>query len=137
MEITGKIIAALPEVSGVSRSGNAWKKKEYVLETQETYPRKVHFTCFGDNADKIVLSVGQTATVSFDIESREYNGRWFTSIRGWKSEPATADAPGAMPAPGQAFPDPVPPVGYGAPAAGGYQAAPAMPAPSQTDDLPF
>ena len=78
MEITGKIIAALPEVSGVSRSGNAWKKKEYVLETQETYPRKVHFTCFGDNADKIVLSVGQTATVSFDIESREYNGRWYT-----------------------------------------------------------
>ena len=95
MEITGKIIAALPEVSGVSRSGNAWKKKEYVLETQETYPRKVHFTCFGDNADKIVLSVGQTATVSFDIESREYNGRWFTSIRGWKVDPADGEAPAA------------------------------------------
>lgn len=87
MEIKGKIIQALPEVSGVSRSGNPWKKKEYILETIDgAFPRKVHFTCFGDNADKIVLAVGQTATVSFDIESREFNGRWYTDIRAWKAE---------------------------------------------------
>ena len=42
MEVTGKIILALPEMSGTSRAGNAWKKREYVLETQETYPRKIH-----------------------------------------------------------------------------------------------
>ncbi len=125
MEITGKIIAALPEVSGVSRSGNAWKKKEYVLETQETYPRKVHFTCFGDNADKIVLSVGQTATVSFDIESREYNGRWYTDIRAWKAE--IAQAPAAQPA---------------APAASPFDAGVAVPPPpivnnSAEEEFPF
>ena len=90
MEITGKIIVALPEQSGVSKAGNSWKKKEYVLETQETYPKKVHFDLFGDKADKYPLTVGQTIRLSFDIESREYNGRWFTSIRGWQAEPVDA-----------------------------------------------
>lgn len=139
MEVIGKVILALPEMSGVSKSGNNWHKREYVLETLESFPRKIHFDFFGDKADQYPLTPGQTIRLSFDIESREYNGRWFTSIRGWKSEPATMDAPAGMPAPGQAFPDPVPPVGYGAPAApaaGGYQ-APAMPAPSPSDDLPF
>lgn len=85
MEIKGKIIVALPEVSGVAKSsGNPWKKREYVLETQETYPKKVHFDLFGERADQYPLSVGDDITLSFDIESREYNGRWFTSIRGWK-----------------------------------------------------
>ena len=90
MEVTGKIILALPEMSGTSRAGNAWKKREYVLETQETYPRKIHFDFFGERADQFPLNVGDIIKLSFDIESREYNGRWFTSIRGWKSEPAAA-----------------------------------------------
>ena len=93
MEITGKIILALPEQSGVSKAGNSWKKKEYVLETLDTYPRKVHFDFFGERADQFPLSVGQTVKLSFDIESREYNGRWFTSIRGWKAEPADQQMP--------------------------------------------
>jgi hypothetical protein len=93
MEITGKIILALPEQSGVSKAGNSWKKKEYVLETLDTYPRKVHFDFFGEKADQFPLSVGQTVKLSFDIESREYNGRWFTSIRGWKAEPADQQMP--------------------------------------------
>ena len=88
MEIKGKIIVALPEQSGVSKTGNAWKKREYVLETMETYPRKVHFDFFGERADQYPLSVGDVITLSFDIESREYNGRWYTSIRGWKAETA-------------------------------------------------
>ncbi len=99
MEIKGKIIFALPEVSGVSKSGNNWKKREYVLETIETYPKKVHFDFFGERADQYPLNVGDTITLSFDIESREYNGRWYTGIRGWKAEkdgaPAAATAAGA------------------------------------------
>lgn len=86
MEIKGKIIVALPEQSGVSKSGNNWKKREYVLETQETYPKKVHFDFFGERADQYPLNVGDDVTLSFDIESREFNGRWYTSIRGWKVE---------------------------------------------------
>ena len=86
MEITGKIILAFPEVSGTSQAGKAWKKREYVLETLDNYPQKIFFDFFGERADQYPLSVGQVIRLSFDISSREYNGRWFTSIRGWRAE---------------------------------------------------
>lgn len=128
MEIIGKIIQALPEQTGVSKAGNPWKKKEYVLETQDSYPKKVHFDLFGDKADKYPLSVGQTIRLSFDIESREYNGRWFTSIRGWQAEPV---AEGAQ-APVQ------PQSTYQAPNAGApVPPPPPIPASDPTEDLPF
>lgn len=95
MEVTGKIILKLPLQSGVSKSGNNWSKQEYVLETQENFPKKVHFDFFGDRANQYDLQEGQMVKLSFDIESREYNGRWYTSIRGWKAEPADVPTPGA------------------------------------------
>ncbi len=96
MEITGKIIVAMPEVSGVSSRGNSWKKREYVLEnTEGQFPRKVAFTCFGENADRIQLEVGQDVKIYFDIESREFNGRWYTDIRAWRAEPLAAPVAGA------------------------------------------
>ena len=115
MEIKGTIIAALPEVSAISsRSGAPWKKREYVLEnTEGNFPRKVAFTCFGENADKIQLQVGQQVTMYFDVESREYNGRWYTDIRCWRCDveqpAATAAAPAAQAtAPGAVPPPPLP-----------------------------
>ena len=87
MEVTGKIIVALPEVSGTAKaSGKQWKKRSYVLETLDNYPTKIAFEFFGERADQYPLNVGDTITLSFDIESREYNGRWYTGIRGWKAE---------------------------------------------------
>ncbi len=121
MEVTGKIILALPEMTGVSKAGNPWKKREYVLETFESYPRKIHFDFFGEKADQFQLQVGQNIKLSFDIESREYNGRWFTSIRGWKVDPADGEAPAAPYA--AAAPGAVPP--------------PPIPAASTEEDLPF
>lgn len=109
MEVIGKIIVALPEVSGNSKAGNPWKKREYVLETQESYPKKIFFDFFGERADQYPLQVGDTIKLSFDIESREYQGRWYTSIRGWKSEPLAAEAP-AAPAPTAPGAVPPPPV---------------------------
>ncbi len=125
MEITGKIILALPEITGTSKAGNAWKKREYVLETQDAYPRKVFFDFFGDKAEQYPLSVGDTIRLSFDIESHEYNGRWFTSIRGWKSEKVEVGATQATPiAPApSAEGDTVPPSAIGEA--------------DETDDLPF
>lgn len=112
MEIKGKIIAVLPEVSGTSSKGNSWKKRDYVLEnTEGQFPRRVAFTCFGENADKIQLSVGQEVNMYFDIDSREWNGRWYTDIRCWRCDildgaaaaapaaAAPAAAPGAVPPP--------------------------------------
>jgi len=128
MEITGKIIMALPEVSGVAKAtGNPWKKREYVLETQETYPKRVHFDFFGDRADQYPLAVGDVIRLSFDIESREYNGRWYTSIRGWKAEKADTATPGT-PAATEPF---------AVPGASSFPAAPAAPVAGSADDLPF
>ena len=103
------------------------KKREYVLETQEQYPKKVHFDFFGERADQYPLAVGDTIKLSFDIESREYNGRWFTSIRGWKADKVdvttAADTMGNIPTP--------PPV------VDGTMTPPAISATDESDDLPF
>lgn len=140
MEVTGKIIVALPEVGGTSQKGNPWKKREYVLETQETYPRKVFFNFFGDRVDQYPLQVGQLVKISFDIDSREYNGRWYVEVRAWKAEDATAMAatpqPAAYGAPAAYGPAQNMPQGYAAPSAAPVPPMPDL-TPSATDDLPF
>lgn len=123
MEIKGKIIVALPELKGVSKSGKEWKKREYVLETQETYPKKVFFNFFGERADQYPMNVGDVVTLSFDINSREFNGRWYTDISGWKVE---REGQGAAPQPA-ASGIPAPP----APAADFTQMG------SPDEDIPF
>lgn len=136
MEITGKIIVALPEQSGTSARGNAWKKREYVLETQETYPKKVFFNFFGDRVDQFPLQVGQMVKISFDIDSREFNGRWYVDCRAWKAEPADAAPAVAQPAAQSYGPAPQMPTGYATP--GAPVPPPAVDlAPSPNDDLPF
>lgn len=109
MEITGKIIAVLPERGGISKTGNEWKMQEYVIETHEQYPRKVCFYVFG--SDKIAqfnIQAGEEMTVSFDINAREYNGRWFNDIRAWRVE--RGSAPANTPAEAAAFDAPKAPV---------------------------
>ena len=101
MEVVGKIIQVLPLQEGVGRNGNPWKVQPYVLETLDQYPRKVHFEVFGeDRIKQNPCDVDQLVTVSFDIESREFNGRWYTSIRAWKIQQGdvTQAAPGVAPA---------------------------------------
>lgn len=95
MEVTGKVIAVLPEQGGVSKTGNEWKKQEYVLETQEQYPKKVCFQLFGaDRIAQAAIQAGEILTVFFDIDSREYQGRWFTNINAWKVEREVMSIPG-------------------------------------------
>lgn len=130
MEVVGKIILKLPLQSGVSQAGNNWKKQEYVLETEDSYPKKVHFDFFGDKADQFPLNVGDRVRLSFDIESREYNGRWYTSIRGWKAEAAAAAAAAEGPQQGPA-------VAAAAPVGAPVPPPPAFNTPEASDDLPF
>ena len=95
MELQGKIIAKLPLVSGQGKNGE-WKLQEYVLETTDQYPKKVCFGLFGDRIDKNPVEIDDFVTVSFDIESREWNGKWFTSVRAWKIEKVSTE-PAASP----------------------------------------
>ncbi|UBM60846.1 DUF3127 domain-containing protein [Marinilongibacter aquaticus] len=83
MEISGNIIQVLPLQTGEGRNG-AWKKQDFVIETEGQYPKKVCVSMWGDKIDASLIQVGQSVTASIDIESREYNGRWYTDVRAWK-----------------------------------------------------
>lgn len=126
MNISGKVVQVLPIQTGTSKAGNPWQKQEFVLEQGGQYPRKVCISLFGDNVAKIP-QVGQDVMVSVDIDSREFNGRWYTEIKAWNVVQAGAQQ--AAPAPQQVAT---------APAAAPAQPQPA-PAPQAgvADDLPF
>ena len=83
MNIKGKIIQVMDEQSGESAKG-PWRKQEYVLETEGQYPKKVCFIVWNDKIDEWSMREGDFADVSFDLESREYNARWYTDVKAWK-----------------------------------------------------
>ena len=134
MELQGKVIAALPERSGVSARGE-WKSQEFVIEYQEgQYPRHLVFTVFGaDRLQRFNIQIGQTVLVAFDIDAHEWNGRWFTDVRAFDVRLVDPNAaPVAQAAPIQANVAPA------------VEANPAAPFPPQqesagdsADDLPF
>lgn len=143
MEITGKIIAALEPRGGVSqRTGNAWKMQDFVIETVEQYPKRCVFNIFGeDNLNRFAIQVGQMYTVSFDINAREYNGRWYNDVRAWNVVLANTEAQAPIPSDMPPFAEPAP-MASAAPAAPTTSAAPAastdpFAAGEAKDDLPF
>ena len=99
MELQGKVIAAMPERSGVSARGE-WKSQSFVIETHDAYPRKMVFDVFGaDRLARFNIQVGQEVMVSFDIDAHEYNGRWFNNVRAFDVrlvDPATIGMAGAQ-----------------------------------------
>lgn len=142
MELQGKVVAALPERSGVSARGE-WKAQDFVIETHESYPKHLVFTVFGaDRLERFRIEVGQEVLVSFEIDAHEYQGRWYNSVRAFdvrQVDPAQFGvAPAAM------APSNVP---FGAPAQPANPTMPQQPAqPAQTtaieetssdEDLPF
>lgn len=92
MELTGKILQVIPEKSGTSARG-PWRKQEYVIEIPGDYPKSVCFMVWGDRIDQFGIQEGQELTVSIDLESREYNGRWYTDVKAWRVVPANQGAP--------------------------------------------
>ncbi len=144
MEIVGKIVQVLPAQEGVSKNtGNPWKIQAYILETQEQYPRRVCFEIFGE--DKIKnnpCNVDDLVTVSFDIESREFNGRWYTSIRAWRvqqGDTTAATQPAPVAAGTQAAPQTAPAAPQDAPQpmAGNLQTFDSVAGADEGTDLPF
>jgi transketolase len=109
MEITGEIIAILPLVEGQGKNGQ-WFKQEYILEVPGQYPKKVCFSLWGNKIDEYNLKVRQNVTAHVDVESREYNSRWYTEVKAWKVDKNSTDTRAAsQPASaGQRALDPVP-----------------------------
>ena len=139
MEITGKIIAVLEPRKGTSnRTGNEWICGQYVLETMDQYPRKLFFEVFGaDRMQQFNIQLGEIMTVSFDIDAREYQGRWYNGVRAFRVDRnvQTAAATAAPWAP-DATPFGGAPVPTQAPAAPAGETTPFAPA-ADGEDLPF
>ena len=85
MELEGIIIQINPLQSGEGRNGT-WKKQEFIVETKSQYPKKVCVTVWGDKIDQFGLKQNEDVTLSIELESREYNNRWYTDVRAWKVE---------------------------------------------------
>ncbi|MCQ2094083.1 MAG: DUF3127 domain-containing protein [Bacteroidaceae bacterium] len=126
MELAGKVIAVLEPRGGVSKTtGNSWKTQDYVIETHEQFPRRMVFNVFGeDKISQFNIQMGEEINVFFDINAREYQGRWFNDIRAWRVDRNLGDQ--AAPAPAS---DPA--------AAQAPASAPAFEAQDATEDLPF
>ena len=129
MDFSGKVIAVLPAKEGTAKStGNPWRVQSYVIENHDNYPKKLCFEVYGDDKIKqFNIQMGEELNVSFDVDARQWNDRWFNSIRAWKVDRVDASA-ATTPAP-----------------AAGPMDAPAVPASdapftdksNATDDLPF
>lgn len=131
MELAGKVIAILEPRSGVSRtSGNPWKMQDFVIETLESYPRRMIFNVFGeDKLNQFNIQMGEVINVSFDINAREYQGRWYNDVRAWKVDRIQADTASQPVAAPVAVPGAAPAV----PAA----ASQSFESSDSADDLPF
>ena len=107
MEITGKVIQILPEQRFNGRNGEV-VKNTFVIETQGQYPKKIAFSVLGqDKFNQMGLVVGGTYNVSFDVESREWQGKWFSDVSAWRAirtdgqqaaQTAASPVPNAQPA---------------------------------------
>lgn len=102
MEIQGKIIAVLnPQTYTPQKNGNTYVTNQFVIETQGQYPKKVAFKVMGEDKFKqMQIAVGGFYNVSFDVESREWQGKWFTECQAWRAvrmdgQQAAAPAPAA------------------------------------------
>lgn len=135
MELQGKVIAVLPERSGVSARGE-WKSQSFVIETHEQYPKKLVFDVFGaDRLAQFNIQSGEEIMVSFDIDAHEYNGRWFNNVRAWNVQRVDPNAVAGMMGGGMQPGSPFPPMG-GVAGAAPMGAAPAAPAGGATAPFP-
>ena len=132
MELEGRIARKLNVQTGTSARGS-WAKQEFIFEYQEgNFPSQVCMNVWGDDKVKELdkYQVGDKVKVSFNLSSREYNGRWYTDVRAWRIEPAGYDyaqSAGAYSAPtGAPLPQSTP-----------LPSADDMSSPLSDDDLPF
>lgn len=107
MDVKGRVDQILPVQTGTSKAGNEWSKQEFIIETQEQFPKKICFTLFGDKVSLLNgISVGDEVEVFFNLESREFSGRWYHNINAWKMNPVQNQGGGDGP---DFYPGDIPP----------------------------
>ena len=97
MEFEGIVYRILPPTSGTSARGN-WVRQDVVFEMPQEFSRKICVTFFNKESEVAQLHEGMAYQVSVNVESREFNGRWYTDVRAWRVQPKVVEAPAAAPA---------------------------------------
>ncbi len=121
LQVKGKLIQKLPTESGEGRNGR-WEKQQFVIETDEQFPKKMCIMLWGDKVSMLEkVTEGDVLTVSINIESREYNSRWYTDIKAWRIEKGADEGSSPAPSPSAVAMPTEPPADLGLP----------------EDDLPF
>ena len=105
LQISGRVIDILDEQSGTGRNGE-WRKQEFILEIPGQYPRQVCVVQWGEKIDEFAVTHGEELTAHVDIQSREYNGRWYTDVKAWKIERPSEDGSGPPKSDGEPWPEP-------------------------------
>lgn len=127
LDVVGKIITILPETGGQSQAGKAWTKQEFIVETNDQYPKKICISLMGDKINELrKYNVGAEVKVSLNVESREYQGKWYTNVSAWRIEPS-GDSTGGNNTQTQPTQDQAP----------SYPTNPLPAATQGEDDLPF
>ncbi len=105
MELSGKIVQILEKQTGEGKNGT-WEKQDYIIEIPGQYPKKVCFNLWGAKIAQFNIQNGEFLTIGIDIESREYNSRWYTDVKAWKVERPGAAASGNNASPSMQTGDP-------------------------------
>ncbi|HVY74320.1 MAG TPA: DUF3127 domain-containing protein [Puia sp.] len=121
MQLSAKLVQLLPLQTGTGKNGQ-WKKQDIIVETEAQYPKKICISIWGDKIDASQLQPGNMLKIDFDVESREFNGRWYTDVKAWRIEAVGAAASGGSSQNG------------GSRSTGPIDSEPAF---SADDDLPF
>ena len=100
MNIIGKVNDLLPLQTGISKNGQ-WRKQDIIVETEGQYPKKVCISIWGDKINEKQLVIGNNLDISYELESREFNGKWYTDVKAWKinlTEKTSEEKPAENPA---------------------------------------
>lgn len=87
LKLKGKITKVLEVQKGTSKQGNEWQKIGFIVTTGGDYSNDTYFTVFGEEKVKKFMEynkVDQDVEVSFNISTREYNGRYYTDLAAWR-----------------------------------------------------
>jgi single-strand DNA-binding protein len=92
-ELTGTV----KEIFEEQTFGSGFNKREFVVTSQSgKFPQEIKFECLKDKVALVEkLNKGDSVKVTFDINGREWQGKYFVNLAAWKVESNTAAAGGS------------------------------------------
>lgn len=85
LTIKGKLTQKLTKETVEGKNGKTYDKMTFVIDTGDQYNPNIAFGLFGDKTALVDnIAIGQEIEVSFNLSSREHQGKWYTQADCWK-----------------------------------------------------